>query len=775
MYKIYFPLFDHSESASNEMRLTHEGLVAHPRVTLVDRPEDADYLIFCQNHLVDHCPFHPQFRPLKDRYKEKTILLDYDDDPGRIVDADDFRWRLYFKRSCVDRVHGRVMDYGGRAVIPTAYCVVDAMVEPPAGHTGARPIDVSCLFDDYVTDCPWFQGARGRLLTFAKRLSTTRGLAMQVGPVSDSGQVGRSAIDPKYKRCLYDSKIVLHANPDPWEGDARTWEALASGALVFVDRLRAPIRNPLLDGQHLVFYDLTDEGMNALERQIVHYLDDERERTRIGTAGRAFVLKHHRSINRVSGIIDELERTDPLARRPAALPRDPQTTPAQERATPRTHDRVTPSTPDLAMTHARDRAAPPRALDIVVTIATGYTDVGVYRRFVATLRRTGARCPVFVGISDGPEYEPVRRYLLENAVNYFIVPPITPAGKVQNGYRFEQYRQWLRDLEFRYALMMDIRDAFFQRDPFMDAEAFMEDCDLYLMSEFQLLTVGNHPNGMNYAWVAEPFGTPAADAIADQVILNAGAIVGRRSAVMAFLETVADVTARQDFEFNEQGTLNYLAHTGRLNHCGRIKITRAGESVVNNCGFSEIDLLRNKRPISQEEEARIAFIPRSARGRLQLYRDHEGWVLDDDGNVSYVVHQYDRFLPEVGEIVSRLSDYQHPDEVFINSGQRPYRGEKYTLSSRDGLTPDAVQRLVEKIKGMDVGTKPLLVLDTTFRRGFVFAYGVLNNELLFLSEAFRREFFEPTGDTHKCDWFCRRWGYRAVVVEEREIFQTVVG
>jgi hypothetical protein len=309
MYRIYFPLFDHIESASNEMRLTHEGLLAHPRVTLVDRPELADYVIFCQNHLVDHCPFHTQFRPIKDRYKETTILLDYDDDPGLIFDAADFRWRLYFKRSCVNRDTGTAMDYGAFPVIPTAYCVVNDMTEPPAGYEDTRSIDVSCLFDDVVTDTPWFKRARGRLLRFARQLSTTHRFRMQIGTVSESGPIGRSHIDPRYKQCLYDSRIVLHANPDWWEGDARTWEALASGALLFVDRLHAPIANPLIDEQHLVFYDLTDEGLATLEEKIVHYLGHEGERARLGTRGRDFVMAHHRSINRVDRIISELSRT----------------------------------------------------------------------------------------------------------------------------------------------------------------------------------------------------------------------------------------------------------------------------------------------------------------------------------------------------------------------------------------------------------------------------------------------------------------------------------
>jgi len=50
-------------------------------------------------------------------------------------------------------------------------------------------------------------------------------------------------------------------------------------------------------------------------------------------------------------------------------------------------------------------------------------------------------CSALIGIYDGPEYEPDKRYLLENAVNYFIVAPIISGNKVVNGYMFEQYRQ----------------------------------------------------------------------------------------------------------------------------------------------------------------------------------------------------------------------------------------------------------------------------------------------------------------------------------------------
>jgi hypothetical protein len=306
-YKIYFPLFDHVESRSNEVRLTHEGLLAHPRVRLVDDPEVADYVIFCQNHLVGHCPFHTRFRPIKDQYKHKTIMLDYDDCPHMIYDADDFRWKLYFKRSCVDRETKRVVDYGDLPILPTAYCVADDMVELPEGYGETRTISVSCLFEDAILDNWVFWRVRGRLLKFAKALAAKHDFPMQIGTVSEPGPVGRSAINEQYKHCLFASKIILHANPDPWEGDARTWEAVSSGALVFIDRMCQPIPHPLVDGEHVIFYDLTDEGMEALEEKILYYLSHDEERERIGRQGREFALSHHRSIHRVNEIIDELE------------------------------------------------------------------------------------------------------------------------------------------------------------------------------------------------------------------------------------------------------------------------------------------------------------------------------------------------------------------------------------------------------------------------------------------------------------------------------------
>jgi hypothetical protein len=44
------------------------------------------------------------------------------------------------------------------------------------------------------------------------------------------------------------------------EGDFRLFEAMLSGALVFVDEMFAPSPHPLRHGVHVVVYDTTDQA-----------------------------------------------------------------------------------------------------------------------------------------------------------------------------------------------------------------------------------------------------------------------------------------------------------------------------------------------------------------------------------------------------------------------------------------------------------------------------------------------------------------------------------
>jgi hypothetical protein len=58
----------------------------------------------------------------------------------------------------------------------------------------------------------------------------------------------------------------------------RTWEALAAGALVFVDQMLVPAHmpHPLVHKEHLIFYDLDDNegvGVNACSVLVPQFRD----------------------------------------------------------------------------------------------------------------------------------------------------------------------------------------------------------------------------------------------------------------------------------------------------------------------------------------------------------------------------------------------------------------------------------------------------------------------------------------------------------------------
>jgi spore maturation protein CgeB len=95
-------------------------------------------------------------------------------------------------------------------------------------------------------------------------------------------------------KTMREARIVVTANPTGWEGDSRTWEALASGAMVMVDKLETPLPHPLLDKVHVVYFDSSDkEGFLKL---LKYYLDHPDEAKVIGINGHAHAVKYHRTV-----------------------------------------------------------------------------------------------------------------------------------------------------------------------------------------------------------------------------------------------------------------------------------------------------------------------------------------------------------------------------------------------------------------------------------------------------------------------------------------------
>lgn len=100
---------------------------------------------------------------------------------------------------------------------------------------------------------------------------------------------------------MYAAEIIVTANPANWEGDFRLWEALASGALVFVDELSTPMPFPLVHGENVIFFS-THNKSDFLSK-LDYYINHKVEREQIAHRGYIHALKYHRTTNAVDYIL----------------------------------------------------------------------------------------------------------------------------------------------------------------------------------------------------------------------------------------------------------------------------------------------------------------------------------------------------------------------------------------------------------------------------------------------------------------------------------------
>ena len=107
---------------------------------------------------------------------------------------------------------------------------------------------------------------------------------------------------------MHNAKIIVTVNPADWEGDFRTWESLAAGALVFVDPLMVPHPYPLRDGVHIVYF--SSHNKTELWEKLDLYMNDPARRERVAVNGYLYAMKYHRTIN----LVDYMLRTTEVKR-----------------------------------------------------------------------------------------------------------------------------------------------------------------------------------------------------------------------------------------------------------------------------------------------------------------------------------------------------------------------------------------------------------------------------------------------------------------------------
>lgn len=185
--------------------------------------------------------------------------------------------------------------------------------------------------------------------------------------------------------------------------------------------------------------------------------------------------------------------------------------------------------------------------------------------------------------------------------------------------RYGHYREIVASAgaDVDQVLLTDVRDVFFQRDPFESPIAGLE---VYL--EDPSVTIAGESR--NSRWIRDLYGRGELDAFGSQVVSCSGTVAGRRDAILSYLGAMVEEIMRHrgPLGSHDQGVHNHLLRRGLL---PSTRIVENGHGRVLTMG-----------------------------GMAEFVRDAEGCVLNTDGTIPAVLHQYDRHSDLATKLIAGL-------------------------------------------------------------------------------------------------------------------------
>jgi len=272
--------------------LVEDGFAKHPFIEPVMDATGADFVLYL--------PVSTRTPPswIRDKKEQRQlIVLDEGDGAGYFPAVKQDDYLAYFKRSWVSKRDGAYTGHGRRYqrhYYPLAYSIADSYFDASKMGKLQRTIDILCSNRPHER-----QPTRSRIVSwihdYLEKHADVKGIAGDV----NSG--GRREINEVYFNSMRRAKIVVTCNPSHWEGDFRTFEALASGALVFVDEMYTPHPRPFVDGEHVVVYDNSDP--EAFFAKLDYYLSHPQEAQKLAAAGLRHALRYHRAVSRLDFVL----------------------------------------------------------------------------------------------------------------------------------------------------------------------------------------------------------------------------------------------------------------------------------------------------------------------------------------------------------------------------------------------------------------------------------------------------------------------------------------
>jgi hypothetical protein len=254
----------------------------------------------------------------------------------------------------------------------------------------------------------------------------------------------------------------------------------------------------------------------------------------------------------------------------------------------------------------------------IITYCSGYP-FEVFDRFIGSLNDTGYSGNIHIIINSMDI--PIIKLLKIKYNNIFPILDSLPKTTHINCHRFFCIKKLLELKEFNcdYFLICDSRDVLFQKN--IETYPYDESVDIYGFLEG--IKICQEPV-FNVPWirmVEKLVNESVYDKIADSNIICCGTTIGKRNSIVKYVNTMCDIIKRYNIQMNlDQGIHNYMLYLNKLDL--NIKILSNEDNLVNTVG-NDLHKL-----------------------------DGENRIINKNDEISYVVHQYDRFSKENREKIS---------------------------------------------------------------------------------------------------------------------------
>lgn len=255
----------------------------------------------------------------------------------------------------------------------------------------------------------------------------------------------------------------------------------------------------------------------------------------------------------------------------------------------------------------------------ILTYCTQYP-YEIYERFIGSLNDTGFSGKIWIIIRTHED----KNHLDKLSEKYSNIRPIIdksiPTIHI-NAHRFNVYKELMEKAFFdsEYLLICDSRDVLFQKN--FEEYEYDPNVDIYGFLEFKTI---NNETKFNKPWIQQIEYLVKEDIlkqIGHNQIICCGTTMGKFEALKLYVNYMCDMFNKYRIKHNlDQGIHNYILYMNKLNV--NVKLLSNKDNLVNTTNFD--------------------LVTETSHDGVKRIND-DNLIVNENNEVSYIVHQYDRF------------------------------------------------------------------------------------------------------------------------------------